>query len=69
MGNDVTGIKMKIDNVYQAPELSDKLAKLLDEEYQVGNWTQQFGAFFEAVKMEKTMMFMILMLNHCSCCI
>lgn len=62
LGNDVTGVKMKIDNVYRAPELSAKLSDLLGEEYQVGNWTQQFGAFFEAVKMEKTMMFMILLL-------
>ena len=62
MGTDVSGIKMKIDNVYQAPELSDRLSRLLGEEYQVGNWTQQFGAFFQAVKMEKTMMFMILLL-------
>lgn len=62
MGTDVSGIKMKIDNVYQAPELSDRLSRLLGEEYQVGNWTQQFGAFFQAVKMEKTMMFLILML-------
>ncbi|WP_199744183.1 lipoprotein-releasing ABC transporter permease subunit [Legionella sp. km772] len=62
MGADVSGIKMKIDNVYRAPELTAKLAQLLGEEYQVGNWTQQFGAFFHAVKLEKTMMFMILLL-------
>lgn len=62
MGDEVTGIKMKIDNVYQAPELSARLSHLLGEEYQVGNWTQQYGAFFQAVKMEKTMMFLILLL-------
>lgn len=62
LGKDVSGIKMKINNVYQAPEISDRLSNLLGEGYQVGNWTQQFGAFFEAVKMEKTMMFMILLL-------
>lgn len=62
LGTDVSGIKMKINDVYQAPELSDRVAKLLGEDYQVGNWTQQFGAFFQAVKMEKTMMFMILLL-------
>lgn len=62
LGDDVTGVKMKVNNVYLAPELSDRLSNLLGEEYQVGNWTQQFGAFFEAVKMEKTMMFMILLL-------
>lgn len=62
LGNDVSGIKMKINEVYQAPELSDRLTHLLGEQYQVGNWTQQFGSFFEAVKMEKNMMFMILLL-------
>ncbi|STY28421.1 outer membrane-specific lipoprotein transporter subunit; membrane component of ABC superfamily [Legionella wadsworthii] len=62
MGTDVTGIKMKIGNVYQAPELSNKISRLLGGEYQVGNWTQQYGAFFQAVKMEKTMMFLILLL-------
>lgn len=62
MGDDVTGVKLKINNVYQAPELSVRLSHLLGEEYQVGNWTEQFGAFFQAVKMEKTMMFLILLL-------
>ncbi len=62
LGTNVSGVKMKIDNVYQAPELSDRISNLLGEDYQIGNWTQQFGAFFQAVKMEKTMMFMILML-------
>ncbi|WP_133137841.1 lipoprotein-releasing ABC transporter permease subunit [Legionella rowbothamii] len=62
MGDDVTGLKMKINNVYQAPELSVRLSHLLGDEYQAGNWTEQYGAFFEAVKMEKTMMFMILLL-------
>lgn len=62
MGDDVTGIKMKIDNVYLAPELSSRLYHLLGDEYQVGNWTEQYGAFFQAVKMEKTMMFLILLL-------
>lgn len=62
MGSDITGLKMKIDNVYQAPEMTAQLAEKLGEDYQVGNWTQQFGSFFEAVKMEKTMMFLILLL-------
>ncbi|MFT4060582.1 MAG: lipoprotein-releasing ABC transporter permease subunit [Legionella sp.] len=62
LGNDVSGLKMKIDNVYQAPELATRISHMLGDEYQVGDWTQQYGSFFEAVKMEKTMMFMILLL-------
>ncbi len=62
MGANISGIKIKINNVYQAPELTAQISKFIGEEYQVSNWTQQFGAFFQAVKLEKTMMFMILLL-------
>lgn len=62
LGPAVTGLKLKINSVYQAPSLSEKIARLLDEQYQVGNWTQQYGAFFQAVNMEKTMMFFVLVL-------
>ncbi len=62
MGDDVSGIKMKLNDVYQAPAISEQLAESLGDNYQVGNWTESFGAFFQAVKMEKTMMFLILLL-------
>lgn len=62
LGSDVTGLKLKINDVYQAPAMSRQMAEELGYDYQVSNWTQQFGAFFEAVKMEKTMMFLILLL-------
>lgn len=62
LGDDVTGLKMKIKNIYEAPAISDELAAKLGEDYEVGNWTQQFGEFFHAVKLEKTMMFFILLL-------
>lgn len=59
---DVTGLKLKIKKIYQAPQLAQKIAAILGPEYSVGDWTQQFGAFFEAIKLEKTMMFLILLL-------
>jgi lipoprotein-releasing system permease protein len=62
MGTQVTGIKLKLDDIYKAPALSQEIAAELGEGYQVGNWTDQYGAFFHAVKMEKTMMFLILAL-------
>ncbi len=62
LGDSVTGLKMKIDNIYQAPAMSEQLAFQLGSDYQVGDWTRDFGAFFHAVKMEKTMMFLILLL-------
>lgn len=62
IGSQITGIKLKLDDIYKAPALSKQIADDLGEGYQVGNWTDQFGAFFHAVKMEKTMMFLILLL-------
>lgn len=62
IGDQVTGIKLKLDDIYKAPALSKQIADDLGEGYMIGNWTDQFGAFFHAVKMEKTMMFLILLL-------
>ena len=62
LGPAVTGLKVKIDSIYQAPAMSEKLASDIGSAYQVGNWTQQYGAFFQAVGMEKTMMFFVLVL-------
>lgn len=60
--NQATGLKLKLHNVYKAPMLAKKIAAELGAQYQVGNWTDQYGAFFHAVKLEKTMMFLILAL-------
>ena len=62
LGTGVTGLQMKIRDVYQAPALALHIESVLGDDYQVSNWTEQFGAFFQAVKMEKTMMFLILLL-------
>lgn len=62
MGNSVSGIRLKINDIYAAPALSAQIAKTLSPQLTVSNWTQQFGAFFRAVRMEKTMMFIILVL-------
>lgn len=62
LGDNVTGLKIKVDDVYKAPELSQKIAEDLGFDYQVGNWTDQLGSFFQAIKMEKSMMFLILIL-------
>ncbi|HVT63169.1 MAG TPA: lipoprotein-releasing ABC transporter permease subunit, partial [Legionellaceae bacterium] len=60
--NEISGLRLKANDIYQAPILSQQLSYDLGEYYHVGNWTDSFGAFFDAVKMEKTMMFLILLL-------
>jgi len=62
MNSLVTGIHASIKNVYAAPSLSLQLAKELAPTARIMNWTDQFGPFFRAVQLEKTTMFMVLML-------
>ena len=62
LGSNVSGLRLKLNDVYQAPELSQKLLTDLAPDTIINNWTQQYGAFFEAIQMEKTMMFLILLL-------
>jgi lipoprotein-releasing system permease protein len=61
LGANVTGLHLNIQNVYAAP----KLAQLLEKELfniKTSTWADQFGELFHAVKLEKTMMFFILLL-------
>ena len=62
MGKNITGLRLKIDNLLDAPRISAALQTQLGDDYHVTNWTNQFGAFFKAIQMEKTMMFLILLL-------
>jgi lipoprotein-releasing system permease protein len=58
----ISGFKVKINDIYAASRLGTAVAQQLGEGFVVSDWTQQFGAFFHAVKMEKSMMFLILLL-------
>ncbi len=62
LGESVSGLRVKINDVYAAPNIAEGLHLKLKGRFYVGDWTQQYGAFFKAVKMEKTMMFLILLL-------
>ncbi|MCK4870982.1 MAG: lipoprotein-releasing ABC transporter permease subunit [Gammaproteobacteria bacterium] len=61
MGGAVSGLRLKINDLYAAPKVTSELAKRLPRNYVVSNWTQQYGTLFKAIRMEKTMMFVILM--------
>jgi lipoprotein-releasing system permease protein len=62
MGDRVTGIQMKLDNLFAAPRLKKEIYDYLGGEYSVSDWTRTSGNFFEAVKLEKTLMFLMLIL-------
>jgi len=60
--NGPTGIRLKFDDVLKAPELARDAAKLLAPGLTVRDWTEENEAYFRAIRIEKTMMGLILML-------
>lgn len=58
----VTGIRLKLDDLFQAPWVRQDLSKSLPGLYWLSDWTLQHANFFRAVNIEKRMMFFILML-------
>lgn len=65
MGNNVSGLRLKLDDLFDAPVMSAKLTQSLsqtDTSYFVTDWTQQHANFFKAVQLEKRVMFIILTL-------
>lgn len=61
-GDNVSGLSVKLDNIYDAPRDAYHFRVRLPDEWRVYDWTVLNGTFFQAVKMEKTMMFVILTL-------
>lgn len=62
MGDAVTGLRVKLDDVYAAPEIGAQMWERLGLDYRVRDWTQEHANFFRALRMEKTVMFIILLL-------
>src|SRR5450631_2675656 len=57
-----TGIRLKFFDVLKAPELARAAAARLAPGLQVRDWTQDNKGYFRAIRIEKTMMGLILML-------
>jgi len=57
-----TGVRVKLKDLHQAPEVAAQLAGSLTGELVVRDWTRQNRTWFAAVQVEKRMMFIILTL-------
>ncbi|HAM50007.1 MAG TPA: lipoprotein-releasing system transmembrane subunit LolC, partial [Nitrospiraceae bacterium] len=62
MGNAVTGIEVKISDVYRAAEVRERIQQALGFPYLVKDWMQMNKNLFSALKLEKFTMFVILVL-------
>lgn len=62
LGDSVSGLRLRLDDLFNAPRVSSTLAKQLAGQYLVSDWTQSHSNFFRAIKTEKRVMFIILLL-------
>ena len=62
MEDRVSGVRLKLDDLFKAPALARQLANRLDVPAYISDWTRSHANFFRAVQIEKNMMFIILSL-------
>ncbi len=62
MPDEVSGVRLKLHDMFLAPALTTKLVRELPVGYLINDWTRQHVNFFRAVQTEKTVMFVILTL-------
>jgi len=62
LGDNVSGLRLKLDDLYRAPEVSASLGKKLGFQYWITDWTQVHQSFFAALSTERRIMFIILSL-------
>ncbi|MBW1894208.1 MAG: lipoprotein-releasing ABC transporter permease subunit [Deltaproteobacteria bacterium] len=58
----VSGIEIKVKDIYKAEKTAEKLVESLGFPYQAKDWTKMNRNLFSALKLEKTVMFIILTL-------
>ena len=58
----VSGLRLKLDDLFNAPRITQTMANALGYEYRVSDWTLAHSNFFKAVQTEKRAMFIILLL-------
>jgi lipoprotein-releasing system permease protein len=60
--NGVSGVRLKLDDLYLAPQVSREIALKMGGYYRISDWTMQHRNFFAALRTEKRMMTIILSL-------
>lgn len=61
-GHGTNGLDINLRDMYQVGQVSEEIQQLVPPSYVVTNWTRTNGAFFQAIYMEKTILFVILLL-------
>ncbi|HVY22412.1 MAG TPA: lipoprotein-releasing ABC transporter permease subunit [Steroidobacteraceae bacterium] len=61
-GDSVSGLRLKLDDVFKAQQIAVNIARELGGGYYVDDWTRKHANFFRSIAMTKSMMFLILLL-------
>jgi len=62
MDGEVTGLRLKLQDMFMAPQVARELVDGQLGSYYMSDWTRKHANFFRAIQIEKTMMFLILSL-------
>jgi len=62
MGDAVTGVEVRVDDIYQARAVADAIVAELGSAYYARDWMQMNRNLFKALKLERRVMFIILTL-------
>ena len=62
MGDTVTGIEIRVKDIFKSRKIADEIVHQLGYEYGARDWTEMNQPLFSALKLEKTAMFIILLL-------
>jgi len=58
----VEGVRLRLADLYRAPQIAAELVRQLGDEYRGEDWSLTQGSLFSAMKMEKTMIALLLLL-------
>ncbi|WP_000519369.1 FtsX-like permease family protein, partial [Acinetobacter baumannii] len=56
------GVRLKLDDIFAAPQVADDIVKNLPSNFYATNWTYTHGNLFNAIQMEKTLVGLLLVL-------
>ena len=62
MGDKVNGVRLKLDDMFNARQVTQSIDRQIGEDYWVKDWTRMHSNLFKALKTEKVVMFIILLL-------
>jgi lipoprotein-releasing system permease protein len=60
--NQVQSVRLAVKDMYAAPQVSGDIANALGAAYKADDWTHTQGSLFSAMKMEKTMIGLLLLM-------